>query len=388
MKRIYLIKLILFVIWACGPKNGNDNEDVGFDNSIGLSFIKLDSITIEFVGRPTVHDLDPISGIVVFMEHKEFSEDIFIADFDGNILSSFSKFGDMPDTYGKLMSNLKINGPNSFFVYGFRGFSSYDFNGNLLTFVKYDDFYVPSESRFAMGFGMEKISNKYLYINQEPRPTEVHQYKHHKLLTIVDPEIGKRSTVVGFPENSMFLNGSHFFSPSWFPVFTHTNNNIYIVLGFEPVIYVFDAFDPFKLKYSIPLDLPNYFFGKGTNNPNDTEFIGMMFTSGKIENIKLVDNFFILGYNPGYDGLDTKLFYENKTPEETKIFRERMSKKYPSRIVIIDSIGKVINDFIPDGLEPSSMLLRNGELWMMEKPDEEEERDYFKLFKVGLKVEN
>jgi hypothetical protein len=56
-------------------------------------------------------------------------------------------------------------------------------------------------------------------------------------------------------------------------------------------------------------------------------------------------------------------------------------------MAILDSLGNVINDFVPEGLVPRSMLLRNGELWMMEKPDEEEEKDYFRLFKVGLKTE-
>tara|TARA_R110002124_G_scaffold194936_7_gene362066 strand:- start:23311 stop:23523 length:213 start_codon:yes stop_codon:yes gene_type:complete len=32
------------------------------------------------------------------------------------------------------------------------------------------------------------------------------------------------------------------------------------------------------------------------------------------------------------------------------------------------------------------MLLRNGELWMLEKSDEELEKNYFRLFRVGLKV--
>jgi len=34
---------------------------------------------------------------------------------------------------------------------------------------------------------------------------------------------------------------------------------------------------------------------------------------------------------------------------------------------------RVINDFVPEGLEAYSMLFRNGQLWMMEKPDEEVE---------------
>lgn len=62
-----------------------------------------------------------------------------------------------------------------------------------------------------------------------------------------------------------------------------------------------------------------------------------------------------------------------------------MLNKYPNRIAILDSAGNLINDFVPGRLEPRSMLVRNGELWMIEKPDEEKERDFFRLFRVGLK---
>jgi hypothetical protein len=32
------------------------------------------------------------------------------------------------------------------------------------------------------------------------------------------------------------------------------------------------------------------------------------------------------------------------------------------------------------------MLLRDGQIWMRELPDEEIEQDYFRLFRVELKV--
>jgi hypothetical protein len=64
-----------------------------------------------------------------------------------------------------------------------------------------------------------------------------------------------------------------------------------------------------------------------------------------------------------------------------------MRKKYPHRMAIMDASGNRLSDFEPDGLIAGSMVLRNGELWMMEKPDVEVERDYFRLFRVGLKME-
>jgi hypothetical protein len=381
----YLAFFILFI--SCNSKNQDSEviETASVQKSISL--VKLDSIQIDYLGNPTVHDIDPKSGLVLFMDHKEFSEDIFIADFEGNILSSFSKFGDMPDTYGALMSTIKISGSGSFLVYGYKGFFTYDFDGKLLSTVKYDDFQVPNERMTAMGFGMENLSDMLLYLNFEPRPSEVHQYKDLKLLSIIDPVVGKRNPIIGFPENSVFLNGNYFFSPTWFPVFTHDEDNIYVAFGLEPLIHVYEAKEPYSLKSSIQLNLRDYNYSKGTEDPNDIRFISMLFSSGRIDNIKKIDGVFVVAYFQGYNVTDTETNFENKSPVDASIFREKMMEKYPKRIAILDPLGNVINDFVPDGLEPRSMLLRNGELWMMEKPDEEEERDYFRLFRVGLKIE-
>ena len=384
----YSSLLMLFIFFlSCNSKNQDLEVTETSSAQKSISLVKLDSIQIDYLGNPTVHDIDPKSGTVLFMDHKEFSEDIFIADFEGNILSSFTKFGDVPDTYGALMGTIKIIGSDSFLVYGYKGFFTYDFNGKLLSLVKYDDFQVPNERMTAMGFGMENLSNKLLYRNFEPRPSEADQYKDLKLLSLIDPKTGKRNAIIGFPESSVFLNGNHFFSPSWYPVFTVDEEHIYVAFGLESVIYVYEATEPYSLKFSIPLDLPDYNYSKGTEDPNDVRFISMLFSSGRIDNIKKIDGKYIVAYFPGYNETDTETNFENKSPEEASIFREKMMEKYPKRIAILDSLGNVINDFVPEGLEPRSMLLRNGELWMMEKPDEEEEKDYFKLFKVGLKME-
>ncbi|WP_114748824.1 hypothetical protein [Pleomorphovibrio marinus] len=61
-----------------------------------------------------------------------------------------------------------------------------------------------------------------------------------------------------------------------------------------------------------------------------------------------------------------------------------MKKKYQYRIAILDTLGNLIHDFVPGRLGPRSMLVRNGELWMQETPDEEVEEDFFRLFRVGL----
>lgn len=155
----------------------------------------------------------------------------------------------------------------------------------------------------------------------------------------------------------------------------------------EPVIYVYKASAPYVLVSRIPFDLPEYRYFKGADaNSSSLNFFELPFTSGKILNIKWVDGYFVTAYFPGLDAPDSRK-YAGKSTQEFIDFNREMRKKYPNRIAIIDSVGNVINDFVPEGLEPKSILVRNGELWMMEKPDEEVEQDFFRLFRVGLKIE-
>ena len=52
----------------------------------------------------------------------------------------------------------------------------------------------------------------------------------------------------------------------------------------------------------------------------------------------------------------------------------------------MDSTGNLLAEIDPGNLWPSTTIIRNGELWMMEF-DPEIELDYFRLFKVSLKLE-
>lgn len=165
-------------------------------------------------------------------------------------------------------------------------------------------------------------------------------------------------------------------------------DRIYVAFGSEPVIYIYKTSAPYSLISHIPLTLPAYSYFKGAESSFDERLFGVSMISGRIENIKKIDEFFVVAYFPGYNSLDTEANFENKSSDEARIFRESIQKKYPSRIAIVDSSGKLVNDFVPGSLEPKSMLLRNDELWMLEKPDEEVEQDYFRLFRVGLKIES
>ena len=383
-KRYKLILILLIFITACGKKESGNNA---FTHA--ASFEKLDSVAVPFRGKFTVHDLDPISKTILFVSHEEQPK-MVLADFDGQIRASFSSKEGLTDGYGSLLAPLKIVGKDSILAYGSNGFLTFDFSGKIQSKVGHSKANLPGIEKMAMGEGMEKMGNKYLYINQgfgnlDQRGLNLRQKQ--RLLVWLDPKMGDKELFLDFPENSIFRPGTFFFKDAWKPVFMIVDDLIFVVFGIEPVIYVYKTSAPYALVSRIPFDLPEYRYFKGADaNSSSLNFFELPFTSGKILNIKWVDGYFVTAYFPGLDALDSRK-YAGKSTQEFIDFNREMRKKYPNRIAIIDSVGNVINDFVPEGLEPKSMLVRNGELWMMEKPDEEAEQDYFRLFRVGLKIE-
>lgn len=383
MKKCFLtIFVFSAILFSCNKKEKTSSAD------IRISFEKLDSIQINYLGRPSVHDLDPLSQRVVFID-KNLSgrdEEIFVADFDGNILSSFIIDGDTRDTYGHLMAPLVIDGEKSFMAYGFNGFMRYDFDGNLISRVKIVDFINPNGFRTGMGYGLEKLEDKYLYYEWGSNNIDYSDkdfFERYHTMFLLDPTAGIRESIIPFPENSLFKNGNFFFRDAWEPVFHISDNKLYIVFGLEPVIYIYENQAPFNLISSIPIELPDYHFFKGSEKYKDG-FTPHTLTSGKISNIKYVDNYFLLSYFPGLDAADFEMSVSsNRSPD----FWTEMRKKYPTRIAILDNQGQILDDFVPHGLHPTTMIVRNGELWMKGKPDGEVELDYFQIFKVGLKID-
>src|SRR5690606_23722928 len=166
-------------------------------------------------------------------------------------------------------STLRINGNGSFTAYGSNGFLTYDFSGNMLSRVKLVDFDPPNHSPIYMGHGMEKLRDRYLYVNQSFPPNKDYSdkniYTDMYLLNWLDPATGEKEPFVQFPESSIFRNGKHFFRNAWDPVYTLADDKIYVAFGLEPVIYVYDDSPHYSLLSSFPLDLKEYRNFKGAD---------------------------------------------------------------------------------------------------------------------------
>ncbi|WP_162415988.1 hypothetical protein [Cyclobacterium roseum] len=391
MYRLLYLFWIILLVFSCdsGNKDTRDKETEGAATTV--YFEKLDSIRIDYLGNPTVHDLDPINGTVLFMEHKETSQKITVANFEGSVRATFSKWGDFPDTYGNLLASLKIVGNDTFLAYGSKGFLTYNYEGELQSLVKHREPPYQGSSRIGLGNGIEPLGNGYLYMNPGSSirlPNGAEDYAALHPLVFLNPHTGETKPLLHFPNSSVFMEGKYFFRNAWAPAFTVSENKIAVVFGLEPMVYLFDGAAPHPLLEALPLDLPDYRFSGGKSEyATDVRFFGQARTSGKILNIKMVDVYFVIAYFPGFNAADREASFAKKTPAEATNFWKEMRKKYPHRMAIFDVLGNRLSDFEPEGLIASSMVHRNGELWMLEKPDDEVERDYFRLVRVGLKID-
>lgn len=388
MKHLCLFVLLPLLLISCSQSREDSNSSIQVDKS-QVSLVKIDSIQIAFLGNPIVQDIDPTTGIVLFTEAGNNSEDIYVADFEGTIIQSYSKFGNLPDTYGVLFAPLKIVGDNEFLAYGFNGLLTYDFAGQLLSRTKIEGIQPYNFAKKSMGFSIGILEEGYLYFDQGSRNIDYSDrklYEEVNAMIFVDKITGKREELMKIPESSLYRNGKYFYRDSWAPIFELTEGELLVVHGAEPKIYVYEKTRPFKLIKEIPLDIPNYNFYRGEDVYNTDSFLNF-FSFGRIETLTRVDDYFILGYFPGYDQQDLANSRENKSPEEWNEFRERMLKKYPHRVAIFDSEGGLINDFALTNVDPRNIILRDGALWTMGKVDTEVERDYFMVYKLGLKFD-
>lgn len=314
-----------------------------------------------------------------------------MTDFDGNITSSFSINDILSDGFGSLIAPLKISGQDSILAYTTNGFLTFNYSGKLHSGIMHQKPLIAENKKITMAEGMEQFGKRYLFLNQrfgniDKRGKNLgHEMR---LLAWLNPKTGESEPFISFPETSIFREGNHFFKDDWKPVFLIIEDLIYVIFGKEPVIYVYDTSSPYSQFSSISIDLPEYRYSQ-TVDPKAPalNYFEMPFTSGKILNIKWHKEKFLIAYFPGMKLPDSQPSSEGKsTLELLKLHREMLSKN-PIRLAVVDTLGNIVADFVPKNLELRNMHVRNGELWIPEKPDVKADREFLRLFRVGLMIE-
>ena len=386
VSKIYLSGLFILLL-ACSSRG---SKDLGHAiDGPGLKIEVIDTIRINYIGNFTVHDIDPIGEHVLFMEHKGHGETIYVADFSGEVLYSYSKYLDSKDTYGKLKSTIKLLGENSFFVYGSQGLITYELDGTLVSLVKPDDYSLPYGARIGLGADLIPFQNKLLYTGQNNKPRDYSEpefYEEVQFLTWLDPISGEIEKFNHLPDTSLFRSGKFYHNAATWPTAELEGNSIYMAYGIEPAIYEFSADLPYGLKSSFKLDLPDYHYFEGATQYVDDVRVFMSYdkASGRINHILKVGNHWLVSYFPGFNATDRNSSFENKKSEERQHFWQEMREKYKSKTIALNKEGKQVPLDFDEVLLGRSIVKRNGRYFMVAPGDPDIELDYFDIYELAI----
>jgi hypothetical protein len=383
MKTNYFLWIVCLFLLSC--RTGSNQDD---RNQEKITIEKTDSVEIQLNQSFRIHDLSPEQNRIALVSEDSLVNIVF-AEIDGSTVSRFSIRKEEPGGFGLLMAPIRFLGKDSVIVYSAGGFSTYGISGAIKSQLTSLKPVFVNRAEPANRTGLEKSADRYLHLYEKSMRNRTlvqdldQQTKH---LVWLDIKTGKREPFLEFPEKSLFRNGKHFFSDAWKPAFTLEGGLIYVVFGIEPTVYVFDATEPYALTSSTPLNLIGYQYYKGSEIKSTAlDLFDWPQYSGKILKIHRYHDSLLIVYFPGITPEDTQRLLESNSTIESFNFSREIKRKYPPRLAIVDSLGKASEASVPSGLDIESILVKDGTIWMQEKPDTQVNKNSVRLFKVHPK---
>lgn len=103
--------------------------------------------------------------------------------------------------------------------------------------------------------------------------------------------------------------------------------------------------------------------------------------SGRIENLKVTDQFVLVSFFPGIPEVEQEK-YRNLAWMD---FLDKTRKDYNPRMLVMDLDGNLLTELeIPLQFSERQWLYRDGYLWFLAPVNLEEEEDFVKVYKVSL----
>ncbi|WP_075350572.1 hypothetical protein [Algoriphagus marinus] len=394
MKKILspVLLLVASLFSSCEKSAESDFESTPTSYSLEL----LDSLDLEILGDPLIADVSADASKFLFYDFA--SSDIITTDKKGEILSRFSKKEDTPDAYGFMMEVPGFFKSNQIVVMGMKGIFLYDLEGNMIQKIDHPESVGIAGFMTFPGKSTEstQLDGKDYLLSKSVRSHDSFQgemkfYTSFKALELIDPESNTIKEIVPFEEGSMFLNGTGYYESDYSPAFESKDGKLYISLGAEQKLYVYDLSpEGTLLDTMVSFSIPGY----EPLEPKDfSEFSeGSVTLNGStpaIRNIHLVDGKILAQYYPGMDPeklKEAEALWEQGKAEEAGALYEKLEAELPQGILIFDQKTLKLEADIPfpKGVNRAGFTSGGGYLWMEKAANEEEEEDFLRIYKVKL----
>jgi hypothetical protein len=391
MKHLQLYILVLIIFCSCSSPEKKEQEI-----PTTYSFEVIDSLDLNILGDPMITDVSPNADRFVFYDFA--NREFIVTDNSGDIVSRFSKKEDTPDYYGFLMEFPGFVNENQLALVGMNGVFIYDFDGNMVIKLPHPETLGGAGFMSFSGKGMETaiLHGKQYLLSKSVRtretfPGEQKFYESFRALELIDIEAEKFIEIVPFEQGSQFLDGNGYFESDYAPALEAAEGKLYIALGGEQRLNVYDLSpEGAKLDTVVMLNIPG--FGKLPVTPRAEFAEGTVIIKGgtpAIRNIHIIEGKILVQY---YGGIpedkmkELEAFYTSGNEEEAEQLYEKIENEVKKGILILDqkTLDVIGNLDFPKGVNVSGFASGGGFLWMEKSPNEEEEEDFLRIYKVKL----
>ncbi|MBS9524547.1 hypothetical protein KIH41_03275 [Litoribacter ruber] len=379
-----LLYPLLGLVVACSG-HSEDSKD----NNQEVNLVLKDSLQIDHLGELVLMDIDPDNDKILFFDFK--TRDFIISDKQGNKLNTFNKTGDGPDSFGNFPNTPgKFNERGNFQLLSYNGIFEYDTDGNLVNKNTFEqpisymgrstaewEFYQVAEDSI-LSVGLQAWS-------EHPRNTPEY-YDNFKLLNWLDVKSMTNTHFMSLEENSLFRNGKGHELPDMIPAMHYEDGKIYMVVGKDARLNVYEANPPYALIKSAELDLEGFQQDPGVSfGELDPNAIKVNMETGRINSLKKYGDYLLLSYLPGFNDVDAERFRSETDPNKQVALYEELKSKYPARLNIMNTELETLKNMeMPANLNNRQFIVRNDQLWFMGEPNAEEEEDFFRVYRVEV----